>query len=83
MISDYLARPSRHVRNIKQVMASAALDSLNKELIYVAASVDGATGRQLAGFDDGEVHASAIDDKMLAGLNAAKALGQTLPKSEV
>jgi NADH-quinone oxidoreductase subunit E len=42
-----------------------------------------ATERQLAGFDDGEVHASAIDEKMLAGLNAAKALGQTLPKSEV
>jgi len=36
------------VRNIKQVMASAALDSLNKELIYVAASVDIATGRQIA-----------------------------------
>jgi hypothetical protein len=36
------------VRNIKQVMASAALDSLNMELIYVAASVDGATGRQIA-----------------------------------
>ncbi|MBZ4210265.1 MAG: hypothetical protein LAD29_03975 [Rhodoferax sp.] len=48
MISDYLARPSRQVRNIKQVMASAALDSLNMELIYVAASVDGATGRQIA-----------------------------------
>ena len=48
MISDYLARPSRHVRNIKQVMASAALDSLNMELIYVAASVDSATGRQIA-----------------------------------
>lgn len=42
-----------------------------------------ATERQLAGFDDGEVHAAAIDEKMLAGLNAAKALGQTLPKSEV
>lgn len=42
-----------------------------------------ATERQLAGFDDGEVHASAIDEKMLAGLNAAKKLGQTLPKSEV
>lgn len=44
MISDYLARPSRQVRNIKQVMASSALDPLSKELIYVAASVDGATG---------------------------------------
>ena len=42
-----------------------------------------AASRQLAGFDDGEVHAAAMDEKMLAGLNAAKALGQTLPKSEV
>jgi NADH-quinone oxidoreductase subunit E len=42
-----------------------------------------ASERQLAGFDDDQVHAVAMDEKMLAGLNAAKASGQTLPKSEV
>ncbi len=43
----------------------------------------GATERQLAGFDDNEVHASAIDEKMLAGLRVAREIGQTLPDSEV
>lgn len=42
-----------------------------------------ASERQLAGFDDDQVDAPAMDEKMLAGLNAAKASGQTLPKSEV
>lgn len=42
-----------------------------------------ASQRQLAGFDDGLVHAAAIDDKMLAGLTRAREVGQTLPESEV
>jgi NADH-quinone oxidoreductase subunit E len=42
-----------------------------------------ATERQLAGFDDDQVHAAAIDEKMLAGLTRAREVGQTLPESEV
>lgn len=42
-----------------------------------------ATERQLAGFDDDQVHAAAIDEKMLAGLLRAREVGQTLPESEV
>jgi NADH-quinone oxidoreductase subunit E len=42
-----------------------------------------ASERQLAGFDDNEFDAPAIDAKMLAGLNRAKEVGQTLPSSEV
>lgn len=41
------------------------------------------TERQLAGFDDDLVHATAIDNKMLAGLLRAREVGQTLPESEV
>ena len=42
-----------------------------------------AAERQLAGFDDDEFDAPAMDEKMLAGLNRAKEVGQTLPSSEV
>ena len=42
-----------------------------------------ASERQLAGFDDDQVHARALDDQMLAGLQRAREVGQTLPESEV
>ena len=42
-----------------------------------------ASERQLAGFDDDQVHAKAIDDQMLAGLMRAREIGETLPDSEV
>ena len=42
-----------------------------------------ASERQLAGFDDDQVHAAAIDEQMLAGLKRAKEVGQTLPEKEV
>jgi NADH-quinone oxidoreductase subunit E len=41
------------------------------------------TERQLAGFDDDLVHAAAMDAQMLAGLNRAKEVGQTLSEKEV
>jgi NADH-quinone oxidoreductase subunit E len=42
-----------------------------------------ASERLLAGFDDDEFDAPAIDEKMLAGLHRAREVGQTLPSSEV
>lgn len=42
-----------------------------------------ATERTVAGFDDGLASAPAMDSKMLAGLNAAKAAGTLLPESQV
>ena len=42
-----------------------------------------ATERTVTGFDDGLAQAPAMDAKMLAGLNAAKAAGTLLPESEV
>ena len=42
-----------------------------------------ASERVLAGFEDDKVHAPAIDEQMLAGLNRAKEVKQTLPKSQV
>lgn len=42
-----------------------------------------ATERTVAGFDDGLADAPAMDAKMLAGLNAAKAAGTLLPESQV
>lgn len=42
-----------------------------------------ATERTVAGFDDGLAQAPAMDSKMLAGLNAAKAAGTLLPESQV
>ena len=42
-----------------------------------------ASTRQLAGFDDDNVHANGVDAQMLAGLVRAREVGQTLPDSEV
>lgn len=42
-----------------------------------------ATERTIAGFDDGLADAPAMDKRMLAGLNAAKAAGTLLPEGEV
>jgi NADH-quinone oxidoreductase subunit E len=39
--------------------------------------------RTIAGFEDGLEHAHTTDDKMLVGLNAAKAAGSLLPESQV
>jgi NADH-quinone oxidoreductase subunit E len=40
------------------------------------------TERTLAGFDDGLADAPSVDDKMLAGLRAAKERGMTAPRPE-
>jgi NADH-quinone oxidoreductase subunit E len=40
------------------------------------------TERTLAGFDDGLAAAPSVDDKMLAGLRAAKERGMTAPRPE-
>lgn len=41
------------------------------------------TLRTVAGFEDGLEHAPSVDDKMLAGLHAAKSAGTLLPESEI